>query len=112
VSRSTANWGNVTLIEFDALSTLRREPADILQAAKEYRRRYLPALVVAHDEPAPNPDAPYFNEVGEAWVARIVSDYATALREGDELDEVRLAREWVAAVGFLATVGIAKALRA
>lgn len=112
MTRTDGDWGNVTLREYDALNTIQRAPADILAAAQAYRREYLPALIVAADEPAPDADAAYFTPAGEAWVHDLHARYETAVNERDEAAQIDVARAWVDGVGYLAVSGILRHLNA
>ena len=104
-----ADWGQVTLGEFDALNTMRLDPDLIFAAALKWRDRYAIYAIVELGESDTLPaGAPYFNEAGEAWVRDIHARYLAAVN--DEPVLIELAREWVNTLGTLATVNIHRTL--
>lgn len=104
-----ANWGTVTLAEFDALDTMRLDPDLIFAAALKWRDAYAIYAIVELGESDMLPaGTSYFNEAGEAWVRDIHDRYLAAVN--DEPVLIELAREWVNALGTIATVNIHRTL--
>ncbi|AWN03613.1 hypothetical protein PBI_HYPERION_98 [Microbacterium phage Hyperion] len=104
-----ANWGNVTIREYDALNTMRHDPEDIFAAALKWRDTYaVYAIVELGDKDMLPQGTPYFSESGEAWVRDIHARYLAAIN--DEPTLIELAREWVNALGTLATVNILRTI--
>lgn len=103
-----ASWARVTLAEYDALNTMRHDPDDILAAALAWRKAYATYAIVELGESMPDPEQPYFTERGEDWVRDIHARYKAALN--DEPALIELAREWVNALGTMATVNIHRTL--
>lgn len=104
-----ANWGDVTVREFDALNTMRHDPEDIFAAALKWRDAYaVYAIVELGDTDMLPPGTAYFSEAGETWVRDIHDRYLAAVN--DEPTLIELAREWVNALGTMATVNIRRTL--
>lgn len=104
-----ANWGTVTLGEFDALDTMRLDPDLIFAAALKWRDEYaLYAIVELGDTDLLPQGTPYFSERGEEWVRDIHARYLAAVN--DEPTLIELAREWVRALGTMATINIHRTL--
>lgn len=104
-----ANWGTVTLGEFDALDTMRLDPDLIFAAALKWRDEYaVYAIVELGDKDMLPQGTAYFSEAGEAWVRDIHARYLAAL--DDEPTLIELAREWVNALGTMATVNILRTI--
>lgn len=108
--QTRVNWGNVTLREHDAMDTIGRDADLVLEAANRWRREYLPALIVAADEPTPDPDRPFFPPEGEEWVRDLCARMRRALENGDELGQLTAAREWMRGVGFMGVSNIKRHL--
>lgn len=104
-----ADWGRVTLAEFDALDTMRLDPDLIFAAALKWRDAYaIYAIVELGDTDLLPTGTPYFTEHGADWVRDIHARYLAAVN--DEPTLIELAREWVNALGIMATVNIHRTL--
>lgn len=104
-----ADWGRVTLAEFDALDTMRLDPDLIFAAAQQWRDAYAVYAIVELGETDILPQGtPYFSEKGEEWVHDIHARYLAAVN--DEPTLIELAREWVRALGTMATINIHRTL--
>ena len=94
-----ADWGSVTIAEYDALAIIRREDsADVLNAY--WVRTWQTGL--ASDVPTT------VSDYGREW---LTAAHLTYMTTGDEHELIRLAREFVCSFGTLTTISAARDAR-
>ena len=102
-----ANWTNVTLVEYDALTIIRREDAE--QALNRYWDQLHTDHKVIAGSDATELDVPgRLTDEGRVWLASL---HETAVSTLDEHELIRVARDFVCAMGTLLTVNVARQLR-
>lgn len=108
-SERRPTWGDATLADYDALNTMQRTPEDVFAAALKWRDTYaVYAIVELGDTDMKPAGTAYFTEAGEAWVRDIHARYHALKHDDPAL--IELAREWVTALGTMATINIHRTL--
>lgn len=100
-----ADWGNVTMAEYDALAIIRRADAESL-LNRFWDQVHRERVIIAGDSDCDGPDR--LSDDGRAWLSDLHTRYHETT---DENELIAMARDFVKSMGTLLTVNVAEDAR-